>query len=198
MSGGGPAKRQKLSSSSSSSSGGNASSDAIDVDRAVHKPEPEVPAGRYQSSLGVLTKKFVALLKETHGGNIDLNKAACELGVQKRRIYDITNVLEGIGLIDKRPKGNIVWKGEDGACVGSNVLHARDDGSRAVGRSRWRSGGARGVRRRRAQHSLARGESRSIDYPCAHPTTPVSRLPLRLRAFPTTLLEHPRRSLPQA
>ena len=29
---------------------------------------------------------------------------------QKRRIYDITNVLEGIGLIEKRNKNCIQWK----------------------------------------------------------------------------------------
>ena len=29
---------------------------------------------------------------------------------QKRRIYDITNVLEGIGLIEKRNKNCIKWK----------------------------------------------------------------------------------------
>jgi hypothetical protein len=29
---------------------------------------------------------------------------------QKRRIYDITNVLEGIGLIEKRSKNVIYWK----------------------------------------------------------------------------------------
>ena len=34
-----------------------------------------------------------------------------ELGVQKRRIYDITNVLEGIGLIEKCIKNMIKWKG---------------------------------------------------------------------------------------
>ena len=32
-----------------------------------------------------------------------------ELQVQKRRICDITNVLEGIGLIKKRTKDHIVW-----------------------------------------------------------------------------------------
>jgi len=41
---------------------------------------------------------------------LDLNKAAKELGVQKRRIYDITNVLEGIGLLDKKSKNNIQWR----------------------------------------------------------------------------------------
>ncbi|PIN25216.1 Transcription factor E2F/dimerization partner (TDP) [Handroanthus impetiginosus] len=33
--------------------------------------------------------------------------------VQKRRIYDITNVLEGIGLIEKKLKNRIQWKGVD-------------------------------------------------------------------------------------
>jgi hypothetical protein len=30
--------------------------------------------------------------------------------VQKRRIYDITNVLEGVGLVEKKGKNNILWK----------------------------------------------------------------------------------------
>ena len=41
---------------------------------------------------------------------MDLNDAAVTLSVQKRRIYDITNVLEGIGLVDKRSKNKIEWK----------------------------------------------------------------------------------------
>lgn len=41
---------------------------------------------------------------------LDLNKAAEFLDVQKRRIYDITNVLEGINLITKKSKNNIQWK----------------------------------------------------------------------------------------
>jgi len=43
------------------------------------------------------------------------------LQVQKRRIYDITNVLEGIGLIEKKSKNNIQWKGN--APAGSEELH---------------------------------------------------------------------------
>lgn len=66
---------------------------------------------RYDSSLGLLTKKFVALLQEADDGVLDLNVAAGKLNVQKRRIYDITNVLEGIGLIEKKSKNNIQWKG---------------------------------------------------------------------------------------
>lgn len=32
------------------------------------------------------------------------------LNVQKRRIYDITNVLEGIGMIEKISKNNVRWR----------------------------------------------------------------------------------------
>ncbi|WZY80919.1 hypothetical protein YC2023_027303 [Brassica napus] len=68
---------------------------------------------RYDSSLGLLTKKFIHLIKQAEDGILDLNKAADTLEVQKRRIYDITNVLEGIGLIEKTLKNRIQWKGLD-------------------------------------------------------------------------------------
>ncbi|KAF8395448.1 hypothetical protein HHK36_019394 [Tetracentron sinense] len=68
---------------------------------------------RYDSSLGLLTKKFITLIKHAEDGILDLNKAADTLEVQKRRIYDITNVLEGIGLIEKKLKNRIQWKGLD-------------------------------------------------------------------------------------
>lgn len=66
---------------------------------------------RYDCSLGILTKKFVALVKSAPNGVLYLNSAAEQLAVKKRRIYDITNVLEGIGLIEKKSKNNIQWKG---------------------------------------------------------------------------------------
>ncbi|KAG7599726.1 E2F/DP family winged-helix DNA-binding domain [Arabidopsis suecica] len=68
---------------------------------------------RYDSSLGLLTKKFVKLIQEAEDGTLDLNYCADVLEVQKRRIYDITNVLEGIGLIEKTTKNHIRWKGAD-------------------------------------------------------------------------------------
>lgn len=64
---------------------------------------------RYDTSLGLLTKKFIRLLHESPDGVVDLNRAAEVLGVQKRRIYDITNVLEGIQLIRKKSKNHIQW-----------------------------------------------------------------------------------------
>lgn len=67
---------------------------------------------RADKSLGLLTKRFIRLLQSARNGIYDLNTAAEELNVrQKRRIYDITNVLEGIGLIEKRSKSMVQWKG---------------------------------------------------------------------------------------
>ncbi|KAK1172712.1 transcription factor E2F3-like [Acipenser oxyrinchus oxyrinchus] len=66
---------------------------------------------RYDTSLGLLTKKFIQLLGQSADGVVDLNRAAEVLKVQKRRIYDITNVLEGIHLLKKKSKNNIQWMG---------------------------------------------------------------------------------------
>ncbi|NXB59746.1 E2F2 factor, partial [Struthidea cinerea] len=79
-------------------------------------PSPRTPRSpgektRYDTSLGLLTKKFIRLLNESPDGVVDLNRAAEVLEVQKRRIYDITNVLEGIQLIRKKSKNHIQWMG---------------------------------------------------------------------------------------
>ncbi|XP_075089791.1 transcription factor E2FA [Nicotiana tabacum] len=85
----------------------------------VGSPSPLTPANcRYDSSLGLLTKKFINLIKHAEDGMLDLNQAADTLEVQKRRIYDITNVLEGIGLIEKKLKNRIQWKGVDASRPG--------------------------------------------------------------------------------
>ncbi len=55
--------------------------------------------GRKENGLVELTKKFIQLLVEAEEQCLDLNNAMTVLKVPKRRIYDITNVLEGINLI---------------------------------------------------------------------------------------------------
>ncbi|XP_015121982.1 transcription factor E2F5 [Diachasma alloeum] len=72
---------------------------------------------RFEKSLGLLTTRFVNLLQKAKDGVLDLKVAADILEVrQKRRIYDITNVLEGIGLIEKKSKNSIQWKGAGPGC----------------------------------------------------------------------------------
>ncbi|KAF2368182.1 protein of unknown function DUF3535 [Trinorchestia longiramus] len=74
--------------------------------RAKNNASPGKPS-RYDTSLGKLTKEFLALLHSSKDGTVDLKKASELLRVQKRRIYDITNVLEGIGLVSKKFKNNV-------------------------------------------------------------------------------------------
>ena len=59
------------------------------------------------SSLSLLTTRFISLMSGAPNGILDLNEAAKSLMVQKRRIYDITNVLEGIGIVTKLSKNKI-------------------------------------------------------------------------------------------
>merc|ERR1712117_552039 len=94
---------------------------AIDLKMALGVLDPN---SRFEKSLGLLTTRFVTLLQEAEDGILDLKLAADALNVkQKRRIYDITNVLEGIGLIEKKNKNCIQWKG---AVAGSNTPEATD------------------------------------------------------------------------
>lgn len=76
------------------------------------KPSRKLSSGRRQdSSLGVLTKNFLELLESSRDGTVDRTRVADLLGVKKRRIYDITNVLEGVGLLQKKSKNLIEWLG---------------------------------------------------------------------------------------
>ncbi|XP_069778134.1 transcription factor E2F5-like isoform X2 [Narcine bancroftii] len=78
---------------------------------------------RHEKSLGLLTTRFVSLLQEAKDGVLDLKQAADILAVrQKRRIYDITNVLEGIGLIEKKSKNSIQWKGVGPDCNTKEII----------------------------------------------------------------------------
>ncbi|XP_065804312.1 transcription factor E2F3 [Labrus bergylta] len=66
---------------------------------------------RYDTSLGFLTRRFAELLRRSSDGVLDLNLVAQELNAPKRRVYDVTNVLEGIQLIKKKSKNYIQWMG---------------------------------------------------------------------------------------
>ncbi|KAM4562899.1 transcription factor E2F1 [Odontesthes bonariensis] len=74
-------------------------------------PRNTTEKSRYDTSLNLTTKRFLDLLSQSADGVVDLNWASQVLDVQKRRIYDITNVLEGIQLISKKSKNNIQWLG---------------------------------------------------------------------------------------
>ncbi len=64
---------------------------------------------RQENSLGELTKNFIDCTKMKGIEKININEIVKKLKVKKRRIYDITNVLEGIGYIKKLAKNQICW-----------------------------------------------------------------------------------------
>ena len=80
----------------------------------AQNPGVNMPSADMGKKLVQLTHQFVDLMKKSTGGCLDLNEAAERLGVQKRRIYDITNALEGVGILAKLGKNRVQWRGAPG------------------------------------------------------------------------------------
>jgi len=66
---------------------------------------------RKENTLGGLAAKFIELIKKSPNNSLDTREAVRRLNVQKRRIYDITNVLEAVGLVKKGVKNKVRWTG---------------------------------------------------------------------------------------
>lgn len=66
---------------------------------------------RQDVSLGLLTRGFLKLLMAAPDDSVDLREVAVSLSTRKRRVYDITNVLDGINLIQKDSANKIKWIG---------------------------------------------------------------------------------------
>jgi len=64
---------------------------------------------RSRNALGNVTIKFISILKKSPGREIDLNNACVKLGITKRRIYDVTNVLNALGMVKKSQKNVVKW-----------------------------------------------------------------------------------------
>lgn len=110
-------RREREESSSESSDSGASDSGVQDVRRRIRKPRKT----RRDNSLSILTEKFIQMLESSPEHVVDLNDAVSSLEVEKRRIYDITNVLEGIGYIKKFKKSQfrLISQDSEGAYEGS-------------------------------------------------------------------------------
>ncbi|KAJ8368914.1 hypothetical protein SKAU_G00089420 [Synaphobranchus kaupii] len=81
----------------------------LDLEDPLYLPEFRTPKGKGCAAAGPEPQD------ESTDGVLDLNWATEVLEVQKRRIYDITNVLEGVQLIRKKSKNNIQWMAQRAA-----------------------------------------------------------------------------------
>lgn len=119
---------------------------AIVVTMEMQKRQPQQQAEdeldpgtkRLEKSLSIMTVNVVNLLKKAPKGILNLSEATKILEVrQKRRIYDVTNVLEGIGLIEKHGKNSVKWRGDsiapDPRDVARSMRVLKHDRSRLLG-----------------------------------------------------------------
>uniref|UniRef100_A0A1I7SZR9 E2F_TDP domain-containing protein n=1 Tax=Caenorhabditis tropicalis TaxID=1561998 RepID=A0A1I7SZR9_9PELO len=89
---------------------------SINLNSVTVEPEEELDASsskevfRSTQSLGLITQRFMSLRQKNEIMN--LNDVAKELNISKRRVYDVINVLEGLGYVQKVEKNNIQWIGE--------------------------------------------------------------------------------------
>ncbi|NXK98716.1 E2F7 factor, partial [Formicarius rufipectus] len=87
--------------------------DIVD-DSTVEEFEKQRPS-RKQKSLGLLCQKFLARYPNyplsTEKTTISLDEVASILGVERRRIYDIVNVLESLHLVSRVAKNQYCWHG---------------------------------------------------------------------------------------
>lgn len=67
-------------------------------------------SSRNETTLGKLTERFIDLLYKSNY-SVNLNEVSSMLNIKKRRLYDITNVLEGVGLLQKTSKNVTQWNG---------------------------------------------------------------------------------------
>ncbi|KAL8124418.1 hypothetical protein AgCh_012168 [Apium graveolens] len=66
---------------------------------------------RKDKSLALLSSNFLKLYNRDDVDCIGVDAAAAQLGVERRRIYDVVNIMESIGVLVRKAKNQYIWKG---------------------------------------------------------------------------------------
>lgn len=89
---------------------------SLDDELYSHNSENQKPISRKDKSLGLLCQAFLKLYPEYPEPSDDivvcLDEVARHLGVERRRVYDIVNVLESVGMVAKEAKNKYRWFGK--------------------------------------------------------------------------------------
>ncbi|KAG2273383.1 hypothetical protein Bca52824_067938 [Brassica carinata] len=83
---------------------------------------------RKEKSLGVLVSNFMRLYNRDDVDLFGIDEAAAKLGVERRRIYDVVNILESIGVVSRKGKNLYSWNGF--VHIPRSLHHLKEEGLR--------------------------------------------------------------------
>ena len=71
-----------------------------------------------KQTLVSLTQGFIKIITDANGADVELAVVERVLNTTKRRLYDVINVLSGVGLVERTGKSRVRWTGNSRMQVG--------------------------------------------------------------------------------